>query len=353
MPKYNLEKIIQQLQNSPAIKAIQAIENSPAIKAMQAMENSPAIKAMQAMENSSTMKAIRAMENSPTIKAMLAMENSSTMKAIRAMENSPTIKAMLAMENSSTMKAIRAMENSPAIKAMLAMENSPAMKAMKDYKTTNSLKKLRENPLFNNFLVFDQNTTGKSLHEQMIEYFSSQATLQDSDSTIPFPPSNTEYIAHNSTITDEEENSSSMILCILFSFFISFSSNQAFNKLSTGVTLDLGLAFIFEYALKPIVDEAIKNTAGQDECDLKTSTDFSNQETLNTFLSNKRVITNTLDFLELPKKKSSIIENLPPGTLLTVIPDKTIPKSWLKVKITLDQSEVEGYVLRRYTSPIK
>ena len=30
-----------------------------------------------------------------------------------------------------------------------------------------------------------------------------------------------------------------------------------------------------------------------------------------------------------------------------------IHKSWLKVKVTLDQSEVEGYVLRRYTSPIK
>ncbi len=187
----------------------------------------------------------------------------------------------------------------------------------------------------------------------MIDYFSSQSIIQYLEADSVSPSSNRDDLVVSSTTASEEKNYASVITHILFWVFISISSSPVFKKLSVDAAFDLTIAFVFEYAVKPLVDDFKKNDFDEDKCNTETAPNISDQETLNQFLANKRVVTNTLDFFESPKKKSSIIENLPPGTLITVIPDKTIPKSWLKVKITLDKTEVEGYVLRRYTSPIK
>ncbi|TCB74218.1 hypothetical protein [Acinetobacter sp. ANC 4177] len=212
---------------------------------------------------------------------------------------------------------------------------------------------LRLGDILSAFRAAQQNNISSVLNQNLIDYFSAQLIIQNLESSSDQNSKNSDDLAVSSPNTSEEKNYASTLIHILFWIFLSITSSPIFKKWPVDALFDLSIAFVFEYALKPLADEAIKNDSEKDKCDTKTSTDISNQETLNTFLSNKRVITATLNFFELPKKKSSIIENLPPGTLLTVIPDKNIHKSWLKVKVTLDQSEVEGYVLRRYTSPIK
>lgn len=277
------------------------------------------------------------------------MQDSPALKFFREIQNSTTVKAFREMQNSPAMKAFREMQSSPAIKALSAIRSSQ-QKSLSSIFSTNLEAQLR---LGSTLSALQQHSISSVLHERMIDYFSSQPIIQDLESAnVPTTP-NKDNLAVSSTTTTEEKNSASIITHIMLWIFISICSNPVFKKLSVDAAFDLTIAFVFEYAVKPLVDELIKNDSERANCNTAPVANISNQETLNQFLANKRVVTNTVDFFESPKKKSSIIESLPSGTLLTVIPDKTISKSWLKVRITLDQSEVEGYVLRRYTSPVK
>ncbi|MCO8088588.1 hypothetical protein [Acinetobacter indicus] len=143
------------------------------------------------------------------------------------------------------------------------------------------------------------------------------------------------------------ENPTSFLLAFVIALSLSISNSlpNTTKKITSSVIFDIAIAITFEYLVKPHIDNLMKNSSNAEP---STTT-----ENLRNFLLNKRITTHPIELLEQPTKKSSIIESLPPQTLITVIPDKTIPKSWLKIKITLDQSEVEGYVLRRYTSPIR
>ncbi len=313
MPKHDLKKIIHEMQNSPALKIFREIQDSPTMKAFQKMQNSP------------TMKAFREMQNSPAMKAFQEMQNSPAMKAFREMQDSPTMKAL---------SAVRASQQ----------------KSLSSIFSKNLEAQLR---LGSTLSALQQHNISSVLHERMIDYFSSQPIIQDLESANVSPTSHKDNLTVSSITTNEEKNSASIITYIMLSFFISICSSSVFKKLSVDAAFDLTIAFVFEYVVKPLADELIKNDSERANCNTEPVANISDQETLNQFLANKRVVTNTVDFFESPKKKSSIIESLPSGTLLTVISDRTISKSWLKVRITLDQSEVEGYVLRRYTSPVK
>ncbi len=301
MPKYDLKNIIHEMQDSPALKFFREMQDSPTVKAIREMQNSPAMKAFREMQSSPAMKAFREIHDSPTMKAL---------SAIRASQQ----------------------------------------KSLSSIFSTNLEAQLR---LGSTLSALQQHSISSVLHERMIDYFSSQPIIQDLESAnVPITP-NKDNLTVSSTTTTEENSSASIIISIMFSIFINICSSSVFKKLSVDAAFDLTIAFVFEYAVKPLVDELIKNDSERANCNTEPVANISNQETLNQFLANKRVVINTVDFFESPKKKSSIIESLPSGTLLTVIPDKTISKSWLKVRITLDQSEIEGYVLRRYTSPVK
>ena len=54
-----------------------------------------------------------------------------------------------------------------------------------------------------------------------------------------------------------------------------------------------------------------------------------------------------------PKINSEIIENLEPYKFLIIVEEPDLHKSWLKVQVEINDEILEGYVLRRYTSPIK
>ncbi|WP_373882674.1 hypothetical protein ACEQ85_12000 [Acinetobacter pittii] len=325
MPKYDLKKIIHEMQDSPALKFFREIQDSP------------------------TMKTFREMQNSPAMKAFRETQDSPAMKAFREMQNSPAMKAFQEMQNSPAMKAFREMQNSPAMKALSAIRASQ-QKSLSSIFSKNLEGQLR---LGNTLGALQQHSISSVFHERMIDYVSSQPIIQDLESANVPTTSNKDNLAVNSTTTTEEKNSASIITHIILWIFISICSSPVFKKLSVDAAFDLTIAFVFEYVIKPLADELIINDSETANCNNEPVANISNQETLNQFLANKRVVTNTIDFFESPKKKSSIIESLPAGTLLTVIPDKTISKSWLKVRITLDQNEVEGYVLRRYTSPVK
>ncbi|WP_374663334.1 hypothetical protein [Acinetobacter sp.] len=131
------------------------------------------------------------------------------------------------------------------------------------------------------------------------------------------------------------------VMLVLLALF----NNSELGKTAKDISTGLFASILYDYGVKPYIENLKPDTQKQ--------SDISNIESLRKFLTNKRVTKHRTDLFESPQLKSSIIENLPPGTMLTFVPDKTIPKSWLKVKITLDQSDVEGYVLRRYTAQIR
>lgn len=175
-----------------------------------------------------------------------------------------------------------------------------------------------------------QNSDGTYTHKSFIV-----DTVKISDEAIVSPHSNSSTIS--TTYLQK-------LLPAVFALLTLFSTSE-FGKITKDISLDIFISILYDYGLKPYIDEKKHET--------NNVIDLSKKETLNKFFINKRVVKKSTDLFESPKLKSSIIENLPPGTLLTVLPDATISKSWLKVKITLDQSEVEGYILRRYTTSIK
>jgi hypothetical protein len=110
-------KAIRALDDSPAMRAIRAIENSPSIRMMRELNESPAVRAMRQLENSSAMQVIRQFEDSPAIRMM------------RDMADSPVLKVIKGLEESSAFKALQLLQESPALRAMRALETSPAMEA--------------------------------------------------------------------------------------------------------------------------------------------------------------------------------------------------------------------------------
>ncbi|TCB52635.1 hypothetical protein E0H80_02000 [Acinetobacter sp. ANC 4779] len=175
-----------------------------------------------------------------------------------------------------------------------------------------------------------QNSDGTYTHKSFIV-----DTVKISDEAIVAPHSNSPTIS--TTYLQK-------LLPAVFALLTLFSTSE-FGKIAKDISLDIIISILYDYGLKPYIEEKKYET--------DNIIDLSKKETLDKFFINKRVVKNPTDLFEHPKLKSSIIENLPSSTLLTVLPDKTIPKSWLKVKITLNQNEVEGYVLRRNTSTVR
>jgi hypothetical protein len=54
-----------------------------------------------------------------------------------------------------------------------------------------------------------------------------------------------------------------------------------------------------------------------------------------------------------PKQSAELIETIEPATLLHIIDEPNLHKSWLKVEIQRNGDVIQGYLLRRYTSVIK
>ena len=335
MTKYDLQKIIHEMQDSPALKTFREIQDTPTMRAFREMHSSSTIKALSAIR-ASQQKSLGSIF-SKNLEAQLRL--GSTLSVIRASQ-----------QKSWSSIFSKNLETQLRLGSTLSIIHASQQKSLSSIFSKNLEAQLR---LGSTLSALQQHSISSVLHERMIDYFSSQPIIQDLESaSVPTPP-NKDNLTVSSTTTTEENNSASIITSIMFSIFISICFSQVFKKLSVDAAFDLTIAFVFEYAIKPLADELIKNDSQTANCNNELVANISNQEALNKFLANKRVVTNTIDFFESPKKKSSIIESLPSGTLLTVIPDKTISKSWLKVRITLDQSEIEGYVLRRYTSPVK
>lgn len=110
-------KAIRELDDSPTMRAIRAIENSPVIRIMRELNESPALRAMRKFENSPAMHAIRQFEESPAIRIMRDLENSPALKAINNLKESPAFKDIQKFQESPVLKALREYQTSPAMQA--------------------------------------------------------------------------------------------------------------------------------------------------------------------------------------------------------------------------------------------
>lgn len=68
---------------------------------------------------------------------------------------------------------------------------------------------------------------------------------------------------------------------------------------------------------------------------------------------NSRITTEPVSLHSNPKINSELIEILEPYKFLEIIYEPDLHKSWLKVRTEINGEILEGYILRRYTSPIK
>jgi hypothetical protein len=78
---------------------------------------------MQELENSPAMKAIREIEESPVTRMLRDLDNSPMLKAIRGIEETPAFMAIRRLQESSPIKAIQALERSPVLDAFSTVAN--------------------------------------------------------------------------------------------------------------------------------------------------------------------------------------------------------------------------------------
>lgn len=115
--------------NSPSIRALRSLNDSPTMRALRAIERSPSMRMFRQMQNSPAFRMIQQLESSPSLRTLRELENSSVMRMLRDLGDSPSLKAMNELQQSSAFEAIRKIRESPAIQAIQRLDQRPYLRA--------------------------------------------------------------------------------------------------------------------------------------------------------------------------------------------------------------------------------
>ena len=243
------------------------------------------------------------------------MQDSPVMKMMREIQDSPAAKMMREMQDSPFMKMTREMQDSPAAKMMREMQDSPVMKMMREIQDSPAAKMMREMQLF----TID---SGRQYSEVVEE------SINISD----------EIIDNSYSHQTQPLNDQSLFLNTFFlSIYILVTHTQVpLDQLLVTLAQNfLNSALFFFLQSKYEVARTSRN--GINKNDFK----------------NSRITIKAESLYQEPKINSEIIENLEPYKFLIIVEEPDLHKSWLKVQVEINDEILEGYVLRRYTSPIK
>ena len=122
-----------------------------------------------------------------------------------------------------------------------------------------------------------------------------------------------------------------------------------FINLILPILLGLITNYIYEFHLQPLV-QAYHSAKSEKEVKnhIKTNTHFDKSLLVSYRITSKPLALHTSSNL-----KSPILESISSFTLIQRVEESNLHKSWLKVQVEINGEIIEGYVLRRYTSPIK
>ncbi len=212
------------------------------------------------------------------------------------------------------MKMMREIQNSPATKVMREMQDSPAMKMMRE---------IQNSPAFNEIHITLKSIQSSNTYFEIIE-----DSIGISDEAID---------TNNSKNINQLNSESLFINTILLSICIlSINTQVSLDQILVNLAQNLLNSTLFFY-LQSKYEIAKISSNGIDKNDFK----------------NSRITTKSVSFHFNPQINSELIETLEPYKFLEIIYEPDLHKSWLKVRVAINGEILEGYVLRRYTSPIK
>ncbi|MBH2029116.1 MAG: hypothetical protein I8H74_01335 [Moraxellaceae bacterium] len=234
---------------------------------------------------------------------------------IDQMQNSPTVKMIREMQDSPTMKMMREMQDSPAMKMMREMQDSPAMKMIREMQDSPAMKMMREMQLFT--------IDSCRLYSEVVE-----ESINISNEIID---------TSHSHQTQHLNDQSLFINTFFLSIYILVAHAQVpLDQLLVTLAQNfLNSALFFYFQSKYEVAKSSPNSINKND------------------FKNSRITTESVSLHSNPKINSELIEILEPYKFLEIIYEPDLNKSWLKVRAEINGEILEGYILRRYTSPIK
>ena len=259
------------------------------------------------MPKNNTLKIIISPQNRDFLAKRMKLEmqnpDSLTAKIMREMQNSPAMKVLREIENSPAMKVFRDMEQSPAMKALQAMENSSITQVIGEMQSL-----LKEKEASNHYIEIVEERI--SMHDEIREFNQNDKKLDEQSLFI-----NTILISIYILVLNAQVP--------LDQFFVNLAQNL------------LNSTLFFFLQSKYEISKNLPNS-------------FNKKD-----FKNSRITTKTIPLYFNPHLKSDLIENLEQYKFLETIFEPDLHKSWLKVRTEIRGEILEGYVLRRYTSPIK
>ena len=313
-------------------------------------------------ENSTLAQTAKFSDNSAIAQASKLYENSAMAQASKLYENSAMAQASKLYEISAMAQASKVYEISAMAQASMLYENSAiAQAAARSIALSTPIKELLNTQEFSSLKNLLHKTEIDIINfwkEQNTQY--QLATLIGSHSNLSsivgsLSDAYIEQFAEKNRYFDliEEEVSFNDTAIIPISQNNRATLNNFTIILLVSVILPIFLGlitnYIYEFYLQPLAQEHHSAKSEKEvKNHIKTHTHFDKS-----LLTSYRITSKPLALYTSSNLKSPILEHISSFTLIQRVEESNLHKSWLKVRVEINGEIVEGYVLRRYTSPIK